>query len=168
MRYATSYLPCRHLHFRRTDSVRQMSYDAEFSPESCNTTYNAMTIGVSSPFVDDGFAWLTTGEIPKGGVGFHTVYEFAEANNLTFIGGYHQTIAASGGWVQVHFRFYFSVSLLQSDHWYRVVATVSSPQSMVWAQTACYNSKSSLPTANFVSLMNVRTKICSGAFLCGG
>ncbi|EIM92699.1 FAD-binding domain-containing protein [Stereum hirsutum FP-91666 SS1] len=57
-----------------------MSYDAEFSPESCNTTYNAMTIG--------------------GGVAFHTVYEFAEANNLTFIGGYHQTIAASGGWVQ--------------------------------------------------------------------
>jgi hypothetical protein len=28
------------------------------------------------------------------------IYEFAETNNITFIGGYHETIAASGGWVQ--------------------------------------------------------------------
>lgn len=87
--------------------VHQLSYDAEFSPESCNTTYNAMTIGVRSSFVDNDFARLTTGEIPKAGVAFHTVYEFAETNNLTFIGGYHQTIAASGGWVQVHIHLYF-------------------------------------------------------------
>ena len=36
----------------------------------------------------------------QAGAYFQQIYEFAEANSITFIGGYHQTIAASGGWVQ--------------------------------------------------------------------
>ncbi|GAW08738.1 FAD-binding domain-containing protein [Lentinula edodes] len=45
-----------------------------------NETYPAITIGAGVPFED--------------------VYAFAEENNITVVGGYHQTIAASGGWVQ--------------------------------------------------------------------
>lgn len=33
------------------------------------------------------------------GVPFKDVYEFADANNVTIIGAYHQTVAPSGGWV---------------------------------------------------------------------
>jgi len=33
------------------------------------------------------------------GVPFEDLYKFADTNNLTIIGGYHQTIAPSGGWV---------------------------------------------------------------------
>lgn len=36
----------------------------------------------------------------QAGVPFEDVYAFAEENNITVVGGYHQTIAASGGWVQ--------------------------------------------------------------------
>jgi hypothetical protein len=32
---------------------------------------------------------------------FGQVYDFAEANNLTFVGGTDRTVGASGGWVQV-------------------------------------------------------------------
>jgi len=37
----------------------------------------------------------------QAGVPFEDVYEFAEENNITVVGGYHQTIAASGGFVQI-------------------------------------------------------------------
>jgi hypothetical protein len=36
----------------------------------------------------------------QAGAYFQLIYDFAEANNITAIGGYHETIAASGGWVQ--------------------------------------------------------------------
>ncbi|KAK0185939.1 FAD-binding domain-containing protein [Armillaria mellea] len=35
----------------------------------------------------------------QAGVPFQDVYEFADANNVTIIGAYHQTVAPSGGWV---------------------------------------------------------------------
>ncbi|KAJ3754142.1 FAD-binding domain-containing protein [Lentinula raphanica] len=65
------------LWMRNLDSL---SYSAEFVPEGGNVTYPAITIGAGVPFED--------------------VYSFAEDNNITVVGGYHQTIAASGGWVQ--------------------------------------------------------------------
>jgi hypothetical protein len=36
----------------------------------------------------------------QAGTYFQQIYDFAEKHNITVIGGYHQTIAASGGWVQ--------------------------------------------------------------------
>ena len=36
----------------------------------------------------------------QSGAYWQQVYEFAELNNITVIGGYHQTIASGGGWVQ--------------------------------------------------------------------
>ncbi|KAA1467757.1 FAD-binding domain-containing protein [Dentipellis sp. KUC8613] len=60
-------------------NLNSKAYDAQFKPQGCNATYNAITIGTGVPFQD--------------------IYEFADANNVTFIGGYHQTIAGGGGWV---------------------------------------------------------------------
>ncbi|THH13439.1 hypothetical protein EW146_g6785 [Bondarzewia mesenterica] len=61
-------------------NIDTLTRTPEFTPESCSSTYDAITVGA--------------------GVGFQTIYEFADSENVTFIGGYHQTIAASGGWVQ--------------------------------------------------------------------
>lgn len=61
-------------------NINNLTHNPKFKPEKCSATYNVVNIGA--------------------GVGFQTIYEFAEANNITYIGGYHQTIAASGGWVQ--------------------------------------------------------------------
>ncbi|KAJ3792555.1 hypothetical protein GGU11DRAFT_858736 [Lentinula aff. detonsa] len=61
-------------------NLESLSYSANFTPEGGNATYPAITVGAGTPFED--------------------VYSFAEENNITVIGGYHQTIAASGGWVQ--------------------------------------------------------------------
>ncbi|KAE9406595.1 FAD-binding domain-containing protein [Gymnopus androsaceus JB14] len=63
-----------------TRNLDSLSYSANFTPEGGDESYPAVTIGAGVPFED--------------------VYEFAEENNITVIGGYHQTIAASGGWVQ--------------------------------------------------------------------
>lgn len=34
------------------------------------------------------------------GAYWQQAYQYAEANNITLIGGYHQTVGVSGGWVQ--------------------------------------------------------------------
>ncbi|KAI0061469.1 FAD-binding domain-containing protein [Artomyces pyxidatus] len=60
-----------------------LTHDAKFVPDGCNAlgaSYNAMTVGA--------------------GIDFQTVYEFSDAHNVTFVGGYHQTVVPSGGWVQ--------------------------------------------------------------------
>ncbi|KAF7968929.1 hypothetical protein HWV62_28814 [Athelia sp. TMB] len=43
---------------------------------------------------------LWTHNLQSSGAYWQQVYEFAELNNITVIGGYHQTIASGGGWVQ--------------------------------------------------------------------
>ncbi|CAD6445395.1 52aca933-d807-4e70-920e-cdb13b71edbc [Sclerotinia trifoliorum] len=61
--------------------VSGMSYDASFIPEGCD----------SAPVTA-----ITT----AAGVNTNDVYEFAETQNVTFIGGYATTIGVAGGWVQ--------------------------------------------------------------------
>ncbi|KAK0458559.1 FAD-binding domain-containing protein [Desarmillaria tabescens] len=56
-----------------------LKYSADFVPEGGNKSYRAITMGAGVPFQD--------------------VYEFADANNVTIIGAYHQTVTPSGGWV---------------------------------------------------------------------
>jgi hypothetical protein len=58
-----------------------MSYNAAFTPDSCNGSFRAITVGA--------------------GVTFEQVYKFADDNEVTFIGGYAQSIGASGGWMMV-------------------------------------------------------------------
>ncbi|KAK0224981.1 FAD-binding domain-containing protein [Armillaria nabsnona] len=62
-----------------TRNLGGLKYSADFIPEGGNKSYRAITIGAGVPFKD--------------------VYEFADANNVTIIGAYHQTVAPSGGWV---------------------------------------------------------------------
>jgi FAD/FMN-containing dehydrogenase len=64
-------------------NLKGITYSPSFTPAGCPTTitYPAITVGAGSSWQD--------------------VYEFADQNNLTAVGGYHQTIAASGGWVMV-------------------------------------------------------------------
>ncbi|KDQ14876.1 hypothetical protein BOTBODRAFT_55073 [Botryobasidium botryosum FD-172 SS1] len=60
--------------------LQSMAYVPDFVPAGCKTKYNAMTMGT--------------------GVPWETAYDFADAHNLTIIGGYQETIATGGGWVQ--------------------------------------------------------------------
>ncbi|QSZ31942.1 hypothetical protein DSL72_001511 [Monilinia vaccinii-corymbosi] len=61
--------------------VSGMSYDASFVPESCDSTPVKV---------------ITT----AAGVNKNDVYNFAEAHNVTFVGGYATTVGVAGGWVQ--------------------------------------------------------------------
>ncbi|KAF9045931.1 FAD-binding domain-containing protein [Hymenopellis radicata] len=57
-----------------------LSYSDAFVPEGGNVTYErAITMGA--------------------GVTFESLYTFADENNATIIGGYHQSVGPSGGWV---------------------------------------------------------------------
>ncbi|KAJ7328364.1 FAD-binding domain-containing protein [Mycena albidolilacea] len=63
-----------------TRNLDSLEYTPNFIPEGGNQSYKeTITFGRGVPFED--------------------LYKFADTNNLTIIGGYHQTIAASGGWV---------------------------------------------------------------------
>ncbi|KAJ7646488.1 hypothetical protein FB45DRAFT_986776 [Roridomyces roridus] len=62
-----------------THHLDSMTFNPHFTPESCTGTFRAITIGA--------------------GVTFDQVYNFADANNSTFVGGYAESIGASGGWL---------------------------------------------------------------------
>ncbi|KAI0777356.1 FAD-binding domain-containing protein [Trametes elegans] len=64
-----------------TTGFGQLSHDAQFTPEGCSdgTHYDAITVGPSVITQD--------------------LYEFADKVNRTIIGGYHQTIGFSGGYI---------------------------------------------------------------------
>ncbi|THU84693.1 FAD-binding domain-containing protein [Dendrothele bispora CBS 962.96] len=62
-----------------TRNLNNMTYSPDFVPEGGNVSYRAITVGAGVPFED--------------------LYQFADVNNVTIVGGYHQTVTASGGWV---------------------------------------------------------------------
>ncbi|KAJ7304827.1 FAD-binding domain-containing protein [Mycena albidolilacea] len=62
-----------------THNLQTMGYDPRFVPELCTSSHRAITVGA--------------------GVTFEQVYKFADDNDSMFIGGYAQTIGASGGWM---------------------------------------------------------------------
>ncbi|KAG7091444.1 hypothetical protein E1B28_010480 [Marasmius oreades] len=62
-----------------TANLKSMSYSKTFTPEGGNKTHAAVTLGAGATTED--------------------IYKFADENKFTFVGGYAQTIAASGGWV---------------------------------------------------------------------
>ncbi|KAJ7189102.1 hypothetical protein C8R46DRAFT_1244603, partial [Mycena filopes] len=63
-----------------THNLQSMSFNPEFLPEDCDASpTRAITVGA--------------------GVTFEQVYKFADDNDAMFIGGYAQTIGASGGWM---------------------------------------------------------------------
>ncbi|KAJ7189100.1 FAD-binding domain-containing protein [Mycena filopes] len=63
-----------------THNLQTMSYQPQFVPERCACTpQRAITVGA--------------------GVTFQQVYQFADANDAMFIGGYAQTVGVSGGWM---------------------------------------------------------------------
>ncbi|KAJ7717137.1 FAD-binding domain-containing protein [Mycena metata] len=62
-----------------THNLQEISYHPQFVPEQCGGSHRAITVGA--------------------GVTFEQVYAFADENDAMFIGGYAQTIGASGGWM---------------------------------------------------------------------
>ncbi|KAJ7818797.1 hypothetical protein B0H14DRAFT_3739564 [Mycena olivaceomarginata] len=63
-----------------TRNLTSLSYTPGFVPEGGNKSFpHSITLGAGVPTED--------------------LYKFADDNNLTVVGGYAQTIAASGGWV---------------------------------------------------------------------
>jgi hypothetical protein len=76
-----------------------MSYHPQFVPEQCSSSeQRAITVGVRlSPI----FTHVLIHNVGQAGVTFEQVYAFADDNDSMFIGGYAQTIGASGGWMMV-------------------------------------------------------------------
>ncbi|KAF9061173.1 hypothetical protein BDP27DRAFT_1406835 [Rhodocollybia butyracea] len=62
-----------------TRNLDKISYNASFVPVGGSQPFPAMTIGAGVPWVD--------------------AYSFADANNVTIVGGYSETVGASGGWI---------------------------------------------------------------------
>ena len=86
-------------------SSMQVSHDAQFQPEGCSekTIYDAITTGVSCTILvragDNGC--ICADPTFQAGVLTQDVYKFADSVNRTIIGGYHQTIGFSGGYILV-------------------------------------------------------------------
>ncbi|KAF8165978.1 FAD-binding domain-containing protein [Crassisporium funariophilum] len=63
-------------------------------------THNLDTLTISKTFVPDGCSSKPTTAITIGaGQQFRAIYDFAKANNVTFVGGADPSVGASGGWV---------------------------------------------------------------------
>ena len=84
-----------------SSSSVQMSHDAQFQPEGCseNTTYDAITTGVSC--THPGRGSIDADPSFQAGVLAQDVYKFADSVGRTIIGGYHQTVGFSGGYLLV-------------------------------------------------------------------
>ena len=94
----------------------QTEYNPQFVPQGCDksTTFNAITTGVrirsSLTFLRISMIsnWILTlpysFRSPQTGSSWEQLYDFADAHNVTIVGGYHQTIAAGGGWLMVRLR----------------------------------------------------------------
>lgn len=76
-----------------------MLYDESFIPEGGEQSYMAITMGVRE--ISQTWGLGPDMFCDKAGVSWDSVYAFAEENNVTAIGGYHETVGASGGWVMV-------------------------------------------------------------------
>ncbi|KAJ7582853.1 FAD-binding domain-containing protein [Mycena floridula] len=62
-----------------TRKLDKLAYNPSFIPVNGSTSYPVITVGA-------GATW-------------ESVYAFADSMNVTVIGGYHQTVGASGGWI---------------------------------------------------------------------
>lgn len=74
-----------------------MSYHPKFVPELCATASRAITVGVCHSI----YFTRHPSNFQKAGITFEQVYKVADDNDSMFIGGYAQTIGASGGWMMV-------------------------------------------------------------------
>ncbi|KAF9046193.1 FAD binding domain-containing protein [Panaeolus papilionaceus] len=63
-----------------THHLKEIRHDAAFTPEGCTTSHPAMTVGA--------------------GVQWGEAYAYAEANNLTVVGGADKAVGVAGGWLQ--------------------------------------------------------------------
>ncbi|KZT25422.1 FAD-binding domain-containing protein [Neolentinus lepideus HHB14362 ss-1] len=62
-----------------THNLKNISYDAQFVPEGCVRPYPGVTMGA--------------------GIQWGDAYEFAEAHNITLVGGLDKGVGTSGGWL---------------------------------------------------------------------
>ncbi len=76
----------------------------------------------------------------QAGVQWLQAYNFADAHNVTIVGGTDPTVGSVGIWVQVDVHFQDVVSQ-RSNMLGRVVATVHYPTLWAWAWTESSNSK---------------------------
>lgn len=65
--------------------MQGIAYDAGFVPDGCPNASGNGGLGGGVTF--------------GAGVGFLPLYQFAEANNITIVGGTSPTVGAGGGWI---------------------------------------------------------------------
>jgi hypothetical protein len=88
----------------------QVSLTEEFVPDGCGNSVqpvSAVTFGVSSRLITCSFHKLYS----QAGVAVGILYDLAEANNITILGGADATVGASGGYLQVSLTARSSVLL---------------------------------------------------------
>lgn len=83
-----------------------------------------MQLVYEKSFVPEGCSVPATGAITMGaGQQFAAIYDLADANNVTFVGGADITVGASGGWVQVRLDHHLTSINSLSFYVCRVVDT---------------------------------------------
>jgi len=114
-----------------------MSYESKFVPDECKGSNRAITVGVRADHSPGLGEMKLTFFRMKAGVTFEQVYQFADENESTFVGGYAQTIGVSGGWLMVLFIVEFT-GVQSHSHILlgRVVATAYCLRRWGWASTA--------------------------------
>ncbi|THV03671.1 FAD-binding domain-containing protein [Dendrothele bispora CBS 962.96] len=65
-----------------THNLKNISYSQQFVPEGCSSDQAKPGVSVGA------------------GIQWHEAYAFAEANNITLVGGSDRSVGASGGWLQ--------------------------------------------------------------------
>jgi len=86
---------------RLTAYSTQISYNAKFIAQGCKapSAQPGVTFGVCPPSPQTSTELIEL--IYQAGNYFDQLYQFAEQNNLTIVGGSDRTVGAAGGWVQV-------------------------------------------------------------------
>jgi FAD/FMN-containing dehydrogenase len=88
-----------------THHLNSTVYKPTFKPAGCSTSYKAMTVGA--------------------GAAFKAIYELAEANDVTVVGGLSETVALSGGYLGGGHSVYSNTLGLAVDNLVRILSVRS-------------------------------------------
>ncbi|KAF7343780.1 FAD-binding domain-containing protein [Mycena sanguinolenta] len=131
-----------------THNLDSMRYHTNFTPDSCNGSFRAITVGA--------------------GVTFEQVYKFADDNDAMFVGGYAQSIGASGGWLMGGGHSVLSPSLgLGVDRVVRVSYFASTAQHWLY-HSFSFKSRLSLQMVSSARPTHANIQIFSGPCAEGG
>ncbi|KAL0956160.1 hypothetical protein HGRIS_002321 [Hohenbuehelia grisea] len=84
-------------------SIKNSGHDFKGRSSAPNSlslwTFNLKSVSYSANFIPEGGHHGSRAITAGAGANWNEVYEFADAHNVTAVGGYHETVGAVGGWL---------------------------------------------------------------------